>query len=212
MSANMFTQTPTTNLQRAAESKTRIPIPASPTPLRRQGSLRTKGDSDATRRLSCGGSPAASKDNCRPGRFSGKYTQSAANPPLKRGYSFMERGEQRVGNGGSGSTVPRRPDTVKIDPRHLGTLKGPTTPQSPSRIRSLSLSLSNTRLQSSPKSPSAVTISPNNSIDHEARNYSTTHLDYWDSESVTSIDSSVASCEHASVARNGTTFSGRSMK
>lgn len=108
--------------------------------------------------------------------------------------------------------MARRPESVKIEPRNPGALRGATTPQSPSRIRSLSLSLSNTRLQSSQKSPAVVNTSPNNPITPETRNFSTSHLDYWDSESVTSIGSSVASCDHASVARNGTTFSGRSMK
>ncbi|XP_044272437.1 myosin-11 isoform X2 [Tribolium madens] len=37
------------------------------------------------------------------------------------------------------------------------------------------------------------------------------HTCDWDSESLTSV-TSVGSCDHASVARNGTTFSGRSMK
>ncbi|KAK9696393.1 GRIP domain [Popillia japonica] len=80
-----------------------------------------------------------------------------------------------------------------------------------SRTRSLSLSLSNTHL-SVPKSPaaSASPRTPPVSPDVRLRHYRD-----WDSESVTSVNSNISvasSCDHASVARNGTTFSGRSMK
>ncbi|KAJ8953578.1 hypothetical protein NQ318_003000, partial [Aromia moschata] len=271
MGAIMFSHsTPVTPTvaPKSADSKTKIPVPASPTPLRRQGSLRSRHDGDLCRRLSYTppslqrrrprrgtgthhgsrdanhgsrdanhgsrdanhgsrdanhGSRDAnhgSRDANHGSRDSNRQGRSAARAHgvggavLRRVHSFMERGEQRAGNGGGGGgyATTRRPDHVKIEPRSPGALKGATTPQSPSRIRSLSLSLSNTRLQSSPKSPSVVTTSPSNRIHQEARNFSTSHLDCWDSESVTSIGSSVASCEHVPVARNGTTFSGRSMK
>ncbi|XP_018570332.1 myosin-9 isoform X2 [Anoplophora glabripennis] len=219
MSANMFTQTPpatSTPKTNTTDSKTKIPVPASPTPVRRQGSLQLKSESDTTRRFSYG----SSRDANHSGRFTAPTSRdtnhsgrSTTNAVLKRGHSLMERGEHcRGSNGGGGFAVARRAENVKIEPRNPGALKGATTPQSPSRIRSLSLSLSNTRLQSNAKSPSVVNTSPNNPISQEARNFSTSHLDYWDSGSVTSIGSSVASCDHASVARNGTTFSGRSMK
>ncbi|XP_008196760.1 protein quick-to-court isoform X2 [Tribolium castaneum] len=75
-----------------------------------------------------------------------------------------------------------------------GIIRPKASPESPSRIRSLSLSLSTNRLV--PSTPPTTPDGP---------------LCEWDSESLTSV-TSVGSCDHASVARNGTTFSGRSMK
>nr|XP_023029339.1 uncharacterized protein LOC111517416 isoform X1 [Leptinotarsa decemlineata]XP_023029340.1 uncharacterized protein LOC111517416 isoform X1 [Leptinotarsa decemlineata]XP_023029341.1 uncharacterized protein LOC111517416 isoform X1 [Leptinotarsa decemlineata] len=221
MSANMFPKPPTpTTPCRPLDNRSRIPL-ASPIPLRRHNSLRLRGERDVIRddnrfrdvsRDANRRRDSSREPNHGDRLAAGKAAQSTANPLLKRGQSFMERNEHRVRNGGENITpVVRRPDNVKIGFKStLDLPKGVvTTPQSPARVRSLSLSLSNTRLQSSPKSPSISTSSPNNPV---TPNYSTNLLDSWDADSITSIGSSVASCDHASIARNGTTFSGRSMK
>ncbi|CAG9832373.1 unnamed protein product [Diabrotica balteata] len=219
MSATMFTKIPET-------TKTKIPVPASPTPLRRHNSLRLRGEKPFTypigkRRdeenniIIAKESPdqnhTASKDRNHNNRFSFSETthhQSSFNPPLQRGRSFMERSDRGVQHGA------KRPENMKIGNRSpVEVLKGGTTPVSPSRVRSLSLSLTNARQGNhSSKSPSIITSSPNRQISADSRNFSTGAIDNWDSESVTSIGSSVASCDHSSVAWNGTTFSGRSMK
>ncbi|XP_072383594.1 protein quick-to-court isoform X3 [Diabrotica undecimpunctata] len=219
MSATMFTKIPET-------TKTKIPVPASPTPLRRHNSLRLRGEKPFTypigkRRdeenniIIAKESPdqnhTASKDRNHNNRFSFSETthhQSSFNPLLQRGRSFMERSDRGVQHGA------KRPENMKIGNRSpVEVLKGGTTPVSPSRVRSLSLSLTNARQGNhSSKSPSIITSSPNRQISADSRNFSTGAIDNWDSESVTSIGSSVASCDHSSVAWNGTTFSGRSMK
>ncbi|XP_030751301.1 uncharacterized protein LOC115878832 isoform X2 [Sitophilus oryzae] len=228
MSGKMFS----TNHSKTPES--RIPVPSSPVPFRRHNSLRLKGEVGTTPYVTLSKSKQGhdSVDNvsiqergrhvsvvppaaARPSRAApapspnnDESRQSANNPRLlRRGRSFMERGESR--DGGKSTPMHHRPASVKI------TTKPPTglgkvtlnSPQSPGRIRSLSLSLSSSRL-SSPKSPSAGISNPVS----PAKNHSASHLDSWETDSITSIGSSVASCDHASVARNGTTFSGRSMK
>ncbi|XP_057671906.1 protein quick-to-court isoform X1 [Diorhabda carinulata] len=216
MSATMFTKIP-------ENSKTKIPIPASPTPLRRHNSLRLKGEksfnfTSSSRRRDDGNvivqenpdqKVVANRDrHCN--RFSSAETthQSSSNPHLKRGRSFMDRSDRGVQNG------TKRPENMKIGHRSpVDVFKNGTTPESPSRVRSLSLSLSNARQgNNTSKSPSLVTSSPNRQISADSRIYSTGAIDNWDNESITSIGSSVGSCDHSSVAWNGTTFSGRSMK
>ncbi|KAF5291443.1 hypothetical protein FQR65_LT01754 [Abscondita terminalis] len=124
----------------------------------------------------------------------------------QRGLSFMELdGKKRIVRH---SAVAQRPQNITTEPRNTVALNRATgTPQTPTRIRSLSLSLSNRVL--SPKStlPKTPPSSPNN------RDSNQFYRD-WDLDSVTSTVSglSVASCDHASVAHNGTTFSGRSKK
>ncbi|XP_076249891.1 protein quick-to-court-like isoform X6 [Rhynchophorus ferrugineus] len=217
MSGKMFPS----NQQRTSES--RIPI-LSPTPFRRHNSLRLKGEIGTSPYVTFGrdvldstSEKSLSQDRRQnisasprplPGNGAASRRQSGNDPPLQRGDSFMERGDKRATNDGGKSTSIHRPASVKISTKPPTGISKATvnSPQSPGRIRSLSLSLSSTRLTSS-KSPSIGSnpVSP-------AKNHSITHLDNWDNESITSIGSSVASCEHASVARNGTTFSGRSMK
>jgi hypothetical protein len=180
----------------------RIPVPSSPVPLRRAGSLRLRTDNPAANHFS----PAT---NRTAGLQAQQDNRSAL---LKRGNSFMERGERHARHGAS-AAAPRPRNIVTTDSRNPKGLKGPTTPQSPSRIRSLSLSLSTTRLNTS-RSPSALTSSPKTPpTSPDVKNLSSPNID-WDTESITSLTSvaSVGSCDHASVARNGTTFSGRSMK
>lgn len=213
----MFTKIP-------ENSKTKIPVPASPTPLRRHDSLRLKGEkpfncrSSSCRRRDDNNAIAqenpdqkllVSRDR-HSNRFSLAETthQSSLNPHLKRGRSFMDRSDRGVQNGA------KRPENMKIGHRSpVDVIKGGAAPESPTRVRSLSLSLSNARQgNNTSKSPSLVTSSPNRQISADSRIYSTGAIDNWDNESITSIGSSVASCDHSSVAWNGTTFSGRSMK
>lgn len=232
MSGKMFpTETHPDNhqLQTRSTSESKIPVPASPTPFRRHNGLRLRGEGGSVpykRSTSTDssivdiGKKSASRENhqtapaSRAGNgVAGIRRQCANNPLLKRGNSFMERGEKRIGNDGGKLPPAHRPNSVKISGKTAAGLQVPGTvnsPQSPSRVRSLSLSLSNTRI-SSPKSPSIATSSPSHPLGN-IKKYSSSHLDSWDTESITSIGSSVASCDHASVARNGTTFSGRSMK
>ncbi|KAG5899768.1 hypothetical protein JTB14_006104 [Gonioctena quinquepunctata] len=238
MSANLFPgkpPTPTNSNVTPDSPRSRIPI-SSATPLRRHNSLRLKGEritlgdlsrdynrrefsKDTNYRRDHSRGANHKRDHSRDANSRNRFTaenaaQRTANPLLKRGQSFMETNEHRIRNGGENITpAARRPENVKIGFKNTADLpKGATTPRSPARVRSLSLSLSSTRLQPSPKSPSVSISSPNNPISSETRNYSTNLLDSWDADSITSIGSSVASCDHASVARNGTTFSGRSMK
>ncbi|XP_049826578.1 protein quick-to-court isoform X2 [Aethina tumida] len=219
MSADMFTTKPVNPLKSPEPS--RIPLP-SPTPLRRYGSLRLRGENKNG--LTSAGDFTRNIESLRTGgvRPQQEGGQCAVGVPLQRGHSFMEKGEKKYGSRGQMASRPQTiRTTVKVD-RNGGipTPKQLTTPQSPNRIRSLSLSLSNTRLNS-PKSPSAVSASSPKSPADQVRNHlhaSNQLLDYrsidWDdTDSIISVGgSSVASCDHASVARNGTTFSGRSMK
>ncbi|RZC38071.1 myosin heavy chain, clone 203 [Asbolus verrucosus] len=195
MSANIFPI-----MSKPKES--RIPVLSSPTPLRRAGSLRLRSENRASNQTT----PASN----RTAGFQAPQDNKSA--LLKRGNSFMERGERQTRHGAS--AVAARPrNFVTTEPRNPKALKGPTTPQSPSRIRSLSLSLSTTRLNA-PRSPSGLTSSPKTPpTSPDVKNRSHANID-WDTESITSLTSvtSVGSCDHASVARNGTTFSGRSMK
>ncbi|CAG9763128.1 unnamed protein product [Ceutorhynchus assimilis] len=161
MSGKMFEET----------TKSKIPMP-SPTPFRKQPSLRNSNINTRN-----------SQENC-----AGGGCQSANGAALQRGGSFMEN------NGRFSQQL--RPNSVRIGG------KSETNPPT-ERIRSLSLSLSNTRINS-PKSPGTTSMI--------SKKYSSSQLDSWDTDSITSIGSSVASCDHASIARNGTTFSGRSMK
>ncbi|KAF5270687.1 hypothetical protein FQA39_LY01425 [Lamprigera yunnana] len=124
---------------------------------------------------------------------------------LHRGHSFMERGEGKT-NVRPGA-VAQRPQNLTTEPRNSVALQRATgvTPQTPTRIRSLSLSLSNRVTSPKTALPKTPPSSPNN------RNQ---FCRDWDLDSVTSTASglSVASCDHASVAHNGTTYSGRSKK
>ncbi|XP_063916354.1 protein quick-to-court isoform X2 [Zophobas morio] len=192
MSANLFPM-----MSKPKDS--RIPVPLSPAPLRRSGSLRLRGESLVPNHLS----PSTNQ--------TARLQQDNKSALLKRGNSFMERGERHVRHGVSAAAAKSR-NIDTTDSLNRKALKG-AAPQSPSRIRSLSLSLSTTRL-SAPRSPSALTSSPKTPpTSPDVKNRSGANID-WDTESITSITSltSVGSCDHASVARNGTTFSGRSMK
>ncbi|XP_066261474.1 protein quick-to-court-like isoform X1 [Euwallacea similis] len=235
MSGKMFPSEPDiiedkslSSSSKAAES--RIPVPSSPTPFRRQVGLRLKGEAgvapsrrslsrDSHRRDD--GSMMPSQDfnqagigSAGKGLSAGNRRQSAKNLSVQRCYSFMERGEKGIGNDG-GKSTSHRPNSVRISGKRgvESCLLDNGTTNSAGRIRSLSLSLSSARLNS-PKSPSALSVSsPANAISPaHIKKYSSSQLDSWDTDSITSIASSVASCDHASVARNGTTFSGRSMK
>ncbi|XP_050302282.1 protein quick-to-court isoform X2 [Anthonomus grandis grandis] len=208
MSAKMFRSEPSDSEPKNSHHKTldsKIPIPSSPTPFRRLGSLRLKGEKVFKK----------DPNNMREGqeRTTGKAVESnrqcASNPPLKRGNSYMERGEKRDDGGKTG---PHRPNSVRITAAKSAA-QGANHIAGSGRVRSLSLSLSSTKLNSQ-KSPSLSIASPTaNSISPGTiKKYSSSQLDTWDTDSITSIGSSVASCDHASVARNGTTFSGRSMK
>ncbi|CAG9864540.1 unnamed protein product [Phyllotreta striolata] len=170
MSGTPFTKPPT-----------RIPVPSSPLPLRRQNSLPARV---ATPPRS--GAGAAHRFSQRESAL-----QSPPSPPRRR--SSMEK------------PAPR-PDRVKI-------AKGAPAcgPRSPARLRSLSLSLSNAKIAGNSGNSRPSPVRP---ITGDSRNFSAGAIDNWDNESLTSVGSvnSIASCDHSSIACNGTTFSGRSMK
>lgn len=105
------------------QENSRIPVPASPTPLRRQSSLRIRGEKKDTTTPYLSRDANHAKDN---------KSHSVA---LKRGSSFMERGERRDHHGVRG--LPNRPHNIKTDVKCNTKFVGPTTPQSPARIRSL---------------------------------------------------------------------------
>ncbi|XP_018327955.1 uncharacterized protein LOC108738852 isoform X2 [Agrilus planipennis] len=168
-------------------------------------------------------------DRTLPGKTASRQSSSAS-VALRRGTSFIERGEKvsRRSFGGSygrvraassvASTTPSA--AVTTESRPTGGPSGPpnretSTPHQSPRTRSMSLSISKTQSSTpvSVRSPAADIVSsprtPPSSPEARHRN-----LRDWDADSVTSSISniSLASCEHATVARNGTTFSGRSMK
>lgn len=130
MSANMFTK-------KVTPDNSRIPVPASPTPIRRQGSLRVRGEK-ATAMPTF--PPPQKRTSLLSNRGANHHPKDPKNQfvnvaGLKRGNSFMERGEKR--DSIRHNAVPNRPNHLKTDGgKHLkgGLL---TTPQSPARIRSL---------------------------------------------------------------------------
>ncbi|CAH0564644.1 unnamed protein product [Brassicogethes aeneus] len=202
MSANMFSAQQKATLPGKSPEYSRIPLP-SPTPLRRCGSLRLSGENPFTNINGDSGAESWQRRGQQQDENAAEFSagsQLAGGSPLHRGRSFMEKGEKKFG------LVPVGPQSLKTgQQRANGSVPGvrQLTQQSPARIRSLSLSLSNTRLNS-PRSPN---------VQHSLGSPRSPAEDWDDSCSVASLGgSSVASCEHASVARNGTTFSGRSMK
>lgn len=208
----------------------KIPLP-SPSPLRRSGSLRCSnekftfdanhiGRSQSPRQFTRETTPSFSRLNGGSNQFYPNSVGSNAAtkpPPFRRGGSFIERGENRGAvNGVKSTAVANRPHFLNIESRGKGGPKGPQTPQSPAntRIRSLSLSTSNTKLNS-PKSPSILTSSPRTPPTSPDGKLLSVPAPDWETESITSVNSGISlasSCDHACVARNGTTFSGRSMK
>ncbi|KAK5641765.1 hypothetical protein RI129_010312 [Pyrocoelia pectoralis] len=134
---------------------------------------------------------------------------------VQRGHSFMERGEKkRSSHGLRVSGVAQRPQSIKTEPRNSVALNRATgvAPQTPTRIRSLSLSISNARVTSPKSSQPSVPLLPK--TPPSSPNDHNRFCRDWDLDSITSSISglSVASCDHASVAHNGTTYSGRSKK
>ncbi|CAH1984244.1 unnamed protein product [Acanthoscelides obtectus] len=194
MSAAMFTPPAAPDKQSTPltpKPATRIPVPLSPTLPQRRPSLR-RAPSGVDRSPNGG---ANSKG-------------VASTPTLRRGNSWSMEGSAPPTISGR---PPRRPDSVRLEGSRYQQKGQVGSAVSPNRVRSLSLSLSNTRLQSGPNTPSSVaTNSPSNPTSASDRNFSV--LDRWETDSINSIGSSVASCDHESFARNGTTFSGRSMK
>lgn len=111
--------------------QSRIPIISSPSPLRRWGSLRARGEGD---NLPLNKTPKISPDS---NHHRGTFTKG-----LQRGYSFMERGEKRRGAHGvrPSATAAPRPHTATTEPRNTGALVravGGGAPQTPTRNRSL---------------------------------------------------------------------------
>ncbi|CAH0564642.1 unnamed protein product [Brassicogethes aeneus] len=220
MSANMFSAQQKATLPGKSPEYSRIPLP-SPTPLRRCGSLRLSGENPFTNINGDSGAESWQRRGQQQDENAAEFSagsQLAGGSPLHRGRSFMEKGEKKFG------LVPVGPQSLKTgQQRANGSVPGvrQLTQQSPARIRSLSLSLSNTRLNSprspnvqhslgSPRSPADSCRTHSNNL---SADFDSVAEDWDDSCSVASLGgSSVASCEHASVARNGTTFSGRSMK
>lgn len=196
MSADIFT-----NLNsQSSGSMSKIPVPSSPTPFRRQSSLRLKKDAPSTDRA------------FTRGRSFIDLTHRDGNRCQKDGASsdLRKLGLQQQFYKGS-KTEATTSNTVTGKGLQKGLKVPAATPQTSqnARIRSLSLSLSNAK---NCPSPSIATSSPVNPAQIDRNSYSLTTLD-WDSESLASLNSSVASnCDHACVARNGTTFSGRTMK
>lgn len=100
----------------------RIPVPQSPTLLRRTGSLRLPLTTSIQLRHS-------------------QVPNPQPDAPLKRGNSFhsMERGERRSKHGAPPGNY--RPNSLETpnhrSPKNSNGTKGAITPQSPSRIRSL---------------------------------------------------------------------------
>ncbi|KAL3272764.1 hypothetical protein HHI36_014225 [Cryptolaemus montrouzieri] len=100
---------------------------------------------------------------------------------------------------------------VKTDFRSPSTPKGGLAPHTP-RTKTLSLSLSTTKLHNE-KSPTISLPSNTPPTSPYGTNQSNPNHE-WDLESLGSTTSnlSLSSCDHAAIARNGTTFSGRSMR
>uniref|UniRef100_A0A1Y1NAG1 GRIP domain-containing protein n=2 Tax=Photinus pyralis TaxID=7054 RepID=A0A1Y1NAG1_PHOPY len=148
-------------------------------------------------------------------RLGGESVSKTVPKALQRGHSFMESGEKnRSSHGLRPSGVAPRPQSIKTEPRNSVALNRATgvAPHTPTRMRSLSLSISNARVtspkSSQPSVPFLPKTPPSSPNDHNR------FCRDWDLDSLTSSISclSVASCDHASVAHNGTTYSGRSKK
>ncbi|XP_017786516.1 PREDICTED: myosin-11 isoform X2 [Nicrophorus vespilloides] len=184
--------------------KSRIPVPLSPPmSLRRSTSFRDG---------------ASLQDSRLAGFDPGRRTT------LRRGRSFMERGERGgTCNGVVGCTGAKGAKGPPCTSRHHQS----STPTSSSsrkgsnaegvttlggRARNLSLSLSSTTRLSSPTGTSSPRTPPTSPLDYRSSKCQSAD---WDSDSITSGISGLSlasSCDHASVARNGTTFSGKTMK
>lgn len=141
MSANIYTAP-----QRPP--KTRIPV-ASPSPLRRSYSVRLKGDKTAPDIASAPLYPQETnryrQSLCNPTKPASRAPNHYAPPELRRGKSFMERGERGNGNEfgvGLSNGVSKGPcradDTTAEHRSRNGGLKGSDSPDSPNnRTRSL---------------------------------------------------------------------------
>lgn len=124
MSAVMFA----TSKPHPHETASRIPLP-SPTPLRRSASLRTRPDQHPTR-------PFFIRDANQ--RLTHEDSRRGDDASLRRGNSFMERGERRTsGHGVRVETAARRPETLKTEGRSPGANRAALTPGTPPRNRSL---------------------------------------------------------------------------
>ncbi|XP_071051786.1 protein quick-to-court isoform X2 [Onthophagus taurus] len=193
-----------------SESTTKIPT------LRRSGSLRSSTNLNFRRSIDSGSFAAS------PSHKSGVATAALQRPPppprLQRGYSFVEKGTVPV-VGGDGlqrrrfsiSTGGRRRKNVTTEGSTIQEPQNGGANNTPSRSRSLSLSLSTTHLGVPKPSTSRISSPKTPPVSPEVRK----KYKDWDTESLTSINSGLSvasSCDHASVALNGTTFSGRSMK
>lgn len=107
----------------------KIPI-LTDSPLRRSLSLRVKGE---------GLSGLCSTNSLYKVTPESNHTRKTSGENvLRRGTSFVERGEKRGNNETRSKTaVACRPRNVITEPRNQGALKGALTPTSPSRTRSL---------------------------------------------------------------------------
>lgn len=132
MSAHMFQRT-------AVPSSTKIPVPSSPKPLRRQTSLRIKGEKSYSQTPnSVSGDMNRGRVSNSAGRFSEKNSQFSEGGQLKRGSSFVELRERKSVVINGSRHAANVGEGVKIEPRSgQRALRGATTPESPARVRSL---------------------------------------------------------------------------
>ncbi|KAK9885397.1 hypothetical protein WA026_010892 [Henosepilachna vigintioctopunctata] len=211
MSATMFTSR---NDNVTGMDNSRIPVPStSPFPIRRSNSLRLRGEKLTQHHI----------------RFSAELPTKQTDKDVENYYAKTMRcstpmngnaHHPRLGENGMRELRNSLPPAkigvngcnhVKTDFRSQNTPKGGLTPTTP-RAKTLSLSLSSTKLHNR-KSP---TISlPSNTPPTSPYGTNQSNLNHeWDLESIGSSTSnlSLSSCDHARIARNGTTFSGKSMR
>ncbi|XP_044759605.1 uncharacterized protein LOC123317241 isoform X2 [Coccinella septempunctata] len=191
----------------------RIPISTSPLPLRRSHSLRLRGEKLPSHQVRLSQGSATKMKNG--GMETIPQNVGCSTPLNGMAHTRFRRVSIDLRDVKNQHTVSRKVvdgcNHLKTDIRSSSTPKGVPSPNAP-RAKTLSLSLSSTKLHNQ-KSPTFSLPSTTPPTSPYGTNQSNLNHD-WDSESLGSTTSnlSLSSCDHAAIARNGTTFSGRSMR
>lgn len=169
------------------EKISRIPISKSPLPFRRTQSLRLRGEKPTT---------FPHSKSCTLANGVGNFDLRSPEKAYTSNISVIEEG-----------------NSLNTDYQSRSGRRGVSTPRN-HREKTMSLSLANNKIGNNHISPTISlpsTTPPTSPFNNTSRgNF---HSE-WDLDSLESTTSnlSIASCDHASIARNGTTFSGKSMR
>ncbi|XP_045475913.1 putative leucine-rich repeat-containing protein DDB_G0290503 isoform X2 [Harmonia axyridis] len=208
MSATMFIPRNDHNTL-GVDHSSRIPISMSPLPLRRSHSLRLRGEKTSQNHIRFCDNPPSKLGNGVP------QDLGCSTPSNGMAHTRLQKVPADLREVRTSHLLSRKLvdgcNHLKTDFRSSSTPKGVPSPHTP-RTKTLSLSLSTTKLHNQ-KSPTISLPSTTPPTSPYGTNHSNLNHD-WDSESLGSTTSnlSLSSCDHAAIARNGTTFSGRSMR